>query len=626
MIKATVCIPWRPSPSRLKPYEKVRQYWAENFPDWEVVTADSDTEIFSLSQARNNACRQATTGVVVFCDADTIPPTEGVITAVNDPVGITWPHKIWRLIPPEYAEKPFEEFPDARILVEHPNGLGGVMVCTTEEFWRLGGQPEEFCVDDETEILTDRGWKRRTTVVAGDLVLTLNHATGMSEWQPIQKVNIYPGVREMLQIESKTHSSLTTMNHRWPVERTWLVNQVGKKQFQRSRRDWATSEKFQREDYVPIAAPCADLPVEPKFTDGLVESVAWFYTEGCISRLQSGYGRSVTISQSLTANPDHCDRIRSALTRAFGPASEMFVRRCGRSAAQPPHWRERQRTGIVEFSLNAEAGEILQQHAPNRVPSHEFLLSLTRAQLELFVQASIFADGHERPRNYERNFSQKDPAAAEAFQFACILAGYATSSVAQPVIPKYGYGMTSVSIRQQRRFKLSKGRHERVLHTGIVWCPTTENGTWLARRHGKSYFTGNSGWGHEDRAFHMVAMTLSSFRRIGGVAYSIEHNERLRVADSPEWHRDSKRNEALVKPYEIANNKPWLMRELLKIRYEEREAGGDWRQRAGLNETDPIRRELFGPKPRPAPQQPKSDWKQRWTSTENDPLVGRYKS
>lgn len=140
----TVCIPWRPSPSRLKPYEKIRAFWDENFPGIPVITADSDSEIFSLSQARNNAIRQAETPVICLCDADTVPPVEGVKIAVADPVGITWPHKVWRLIPAEYAERPFSEFPSAPTLVEHPEGLGGCMVATTEEYWRLGGSPPEF--------------------------------------------------------------------------------------------------------------------------------------------------------------------------------------------------------------------------------------------------------------------------------------------------------------------------------------------------------------------------------------------------------------------------------------------------------------------------------------------------
>jgi len=31
-----------------------------------------------------------------------------------------------------------------------------------------------------------------------------------------------------------------------------------------------------------------------------------------------------------------------------------------------------------------------------------------------------------------------------------------------------------------------------VKYTGIVWCPRTRNSTWLAKRRGTVYFTGNS--------------------------------------------------------------------------------------------------------------------------------------
>jgi len=33
---------------------------------------------------------------------------------------------------------------------------------------------------------------------------------------------------------------------------------------------------------------------------------------------------------------------------------------------------------------------------------------------------------------------------------------------------------------------------KKVVHEGLIWCPTTQNKTWLARRNGTVYFTGNS--------------------------------------------------------------------------------------------------------------------------------------
>jgi len=140
---ATVCIPWRPSPSRMKPYDRVRRFWAETFPDWPVVAEDSDTEIFSLSRARNNAVRKAATEIVVVADADTIPEADNVVSAVTDPTGVTWPFTTWRLIPAEYADRPLDEFPRIPALID-PHATGAVMVTTVDEYWRLGGHPEEF--------------------------------------------------------------------------------------------------------------------------------------------------------------------------------------------------------------------------------------------------------------------------------------------------------------------------------------------------------------------------------------------------------------------------------------------------------------------------------------------------
>ena len=138
----TVCIPWRPSPSRLAPFRRVMEFWQQT--GWPIVTADSDTEIFSAAQARNNAVRQAETETVVLCDADTIPPMDNVLAAVADPSGVTYLHDTWRLLPAKWADKPLGEFSNAPVLKEFTASFCGAIVTTTSEYWRLGGQPEEF--------------------------------------------------------------------------------------------------------------------------------------------------------------------------------------------------------------------------------------------------------------------------------------------------------------------------------------------------------------------------------------------------------------------------------------------------------------------------------------------------
>jgi len=66
------------------------------------------------------------------------------LAAVEHPEGVTWPFTRWVLIPAEWVDRPYEEFVDAPVLLEYPKGLGAVMICTRDEYWRLGGQPPEF--------------------------------------------------------------------------------------------------------------------------------------------------------------------------------------------------------------------------------------------------------------------------------------------------------------------------------------------------------------------------------------------------------------------------------------------------------------------------------------------------
>jgi hypothetical protein len=129
-------------------YARVREFWAQQFPRWPVIVADSDTEIFSLAQARNNAVRAAHTDAVVIADADTLPTPANVRAAVNDPAGVWWPFSSYRILAPQYVDTPLKKLAGLPTLYQWggdgANGVGGCLVTTPGEYWRLGGQPPEF--------------------------------------------------------------------------------------------------------------------------------------------------------------------------------------------------------------------------------------------------------------------------------------------------------------------------------------------------------------------------------------------------------------------------------------------------------------------------------------------------
>lgn len=342
-----------------------------------------------------------------------------------------------------------------------------------------------WCVDPETEIRTVDGWKTYTELAVGDTVLTLNHVSGQSEWQPVRQVAIFDLVdAPMAQMTSRSHSSLTTTNHRWPV-----LRQVGNATKPRTR-SWTTSDSMHVMDQIITAAPSGDRPVEARYDDALVELVAWFWTEG-----HNPPGSKFLLITQI--KEDGRDRIRAALEKFYGPAYEAggHRHRLGCNGA----WIERKR----DFRIaSPHALEILQHiEADDHAVKSDFLLDLTQEQLELFIEVSLMADGVNSKlagKTGQRVLGQKRQRASEQFQFACILAGvpaHMRVRVRNDVDgrPNAHEAMHVVNVGttgtvQPKRYS----GYEEINYTGQVWCPVTENQSWLARRDGKLFYTGNT--------------------------------------------------------------------------------------------------------------------------------------
>lgn len=326
------------------------------------------------------------------------------------------------------------------------------------------GRDWDYCCDAETEMLTRSGWKRYDQVTDGDECLSLNPETGMSEWQPVDHLYTFDGPHDVIEMSSSSHSSVTTGRHRWPVVKR-KTGAIG----------WTTTETMAQDDRVVRAAPVV-APAEAKWADSLVELVAWLWTEGHIRP-----GGMVEIEQSWKVNPGNVARIRAALTGLLGaPVASL------RPESARMSWREDRHGGLTRFRLGAGAGKLLAAHAPARVVSTPWLAELTRAQLELFIQVSVDADGWRRP-NGARRITQGSRERLEAFRVACVLAGHAGS------IHEVKPGTWALEVDGSTRCAPAQPQGKRAYSfNGIVWCPATRHANWLARRRGTTYFTGNT--------------------------------------------------------------------------------------------------------------------------------------
>lgn len=337
-----------------------------------------------------------------------------------------------------------------------------------------------WCVDTDTQIFTQRGWLNYDEVKAGDQTLSINEETGMSEWQVIREVAVFPATeRDMVEIKSETLSAVTTANHRW------LVKNNG-------RWKWRTSETLVANDRIPRALPRADAPEIAIYDDSFVDLVAWAFTEGCISKGVRGRAR-ISIYQSIEKNPEKCEMIRTSLRQEFGDS--------GWSESKP------RRAGEVAFGVSANNSvNLLSVMDDSKAPSMEFLMSLTREQLDRFVKVCILGDGWQRKtsvhsKNDSRFFAQQVGPRLDAFLAACALAGEATTwQEMQPDEFANNYTKKPKASVTLHRSRLAhpvspdglRGP-EATVTSQVVWCPSMPNHhTWLARRNGSVYFTGNT--------------------------------------------------------------------------------------------------------------------------------------
>jgi len=337
------------------------------------------------------------------------------------------------------------------------------------------------CKSEDTEILTKRGWLTHDKLVDGDIALTLNPKTEMSEWNDIEYVRRYKGVHDAIEMESQQISSISTPDHRWPTkDATW-----------KSPYKFVTTENLRQRHIIPTAALCSDIPTEPKYNDDLVELVGWFITEG------SWQGYSSTIAQNYDQPFFH--RIQACLTGLFGHPYKPDKMNIGFKLS--PGWYEHTKKhdpNGCQFKINSAATKTIREFVKgkNKVVTNDFIFSLTKAQLELFVETCLRGDG-----SGPNEIRQNDKERLEPIALACLLLGcgvnfhswkhtdenYPDTIVYQLLISRKRIG--AKPLQSKARYG---SRVERITYEGIVWCPKTKNGTWLARRNGKVYYTGNT--------------------------------------------------------------------------------------------------------------------------------------
>jgi glycosyltransferase involved in cell wall biosynthesis len=149
-MKVTVCVPFRGGQlDREIHSEYVSARLRDMLPDAEHIVVDVDG-VFSRARVRNEAVRRAGEGVVVLCDADTVPeeqPLRDAVAGAAEDGRLHLPYTRYRALSPAGTLAVYArgvDPMDAPVEDESRRPIGGVWVIRADAWWAAGGMDEQF--------------------------------------------------------------------------------------------------------------------------------------------------------------------------------------------------------------------------------------------------------------------------------------------------------------------------------------------------------------------------------------------------------------------------------------------------------------------------------------------------
>lgn len=326
------------------------------------------------------------------------------------------------------------------------------------------------CVDEQTECLTMNGWKKYNEIEIGEMAAQFDMESGLCSWASIEDVAIYPVINQpLISATRRDLNLLLTPNHRTvvcrrgPRDRKWGQPII------------VPAKNLKPSHGIPVSALWERETVEPVSED-FAELLGWYVTEGYE---HPAFG-NIEIYQSQAVNSPKVDRIRELLNKVGAAYKEASGKRqwCGRPA------------DMTAFQVSGYVALKLKEIAPGKVlPWH--VLNWSEALLQSLLVGMIAGDGHVRPDDGRKCLIQMPGQTLDVAQAIGTLLGKATKQTIREegAACIYFTDKKYISLRGTNGVGAPIGVQN---YSGVVWCPKLPKGTWVARRNGRVFFTGNT--------------------------------------------------------------------------------------------------------------------------------------
>lgn len=332
------------------------------------------------------------------------------------------------------------------------------------------------CLSNDTEILTSNGWKNSETIRKNDFIYSLDLDKNIIIKNKVQNVFKYDYDGEMVSLKNQNTDQLLTPNHHCIVKdkvRTRIKNET---KYYKNNNTWYYKDAWK------IRSQSVTLPLASNYNGNIeignlfAELLGWIISEGTYHKDTN----AISITQS-DVNNEYVKRIRYVLGKLKIKYSEYSRKRTYKNREYIEY----------DFYIGKKETEIvnkIKELAPNKKLTWK-LLDLSLSNKEFLLKGLCKGDGVKANNKFGFSaFYQKDLEQLDIFQALLHLTNK------QGWVNKNKY---CCSIHSNPTTEI-QGKHYKdrfVKYDGkYVWCIATEIGNFVARRNGKIFITGNSGF------------------------------------------------------------------------------------------------------------------------------------
>jgi DNA-directed RNA polymerase II subunit RPB2 len=348
---------------------------------------------------------------------------------------------------------------------------------------------DKFCLTDDHDVLTERGWVPIANVTTLDRVAQLNRQTGCMEYvQPLETL-VFDHEGDMYEVETQGVSLKTTLNHRMWIKKRGAI------EFELVEAKDMMGKRVNFQCDGPVATADRDLEIGEQFFSGVMTD-AWL----------SIFGIWIAEGWTYIKPADYIARLEFA-------ANKPRVQAALNAACTTLGWAYHMNEKSLKYYINekdiAEYFDELSVGATKkRLP--EWAFQLSSRQSKLLLEALCLGDGHETDTSL--HYYTSSVGLVDDVQILCQHAGFTSyATVRHPAghqaVMADGRIITStadawdIGIRRTRlrptlnhgHAHTQSGQREEITHfSGKVYCLRVPTEVFMVRRAGRCVWTGNS--------------------------------------------------------------------------------------------------------------------------------------